>query len=93
MGYPAPAEERALDLIESWLLTTVDVFVLPADRLDWAERQPEVQRFLEEGGAVIAAKSMDDLLVEMIRFEETRRYIRLIYEIFGTYRLIYSPVQ
>jgi len=34
-----------------------------------------------------------DLLVEVIRFEETRTYIRAIYEIFGTYRTIYSPVQ
>ena len=34
-----------------------------------------------------------DLLVELIRFEETRNYIRLIYEIFGTYRMIYSPEQ
>lgn len=34
-----------------------------------------------------------DLLVEVIRFEETRNYLRAIYEIFGTYRTIYSPVQ
>ena len=34
-----------------------------------------------------------DLLVEIIRFEETRNYVRLIYEIFGTYRMIYSPEQ
>lgn len=34
-----------------------------------------------------------DLLVELIRFEETRNYIRFIYEIFGTYRMIYSPEQ
>ena len=34
-----------------------------------------------------------DLLVEIIRFEETRNYIRLIYEIYGTYRMIYSPGQ
>jgi len=34
-----------------------------------------------------------DLLVEVIRFEETRNYLRAIYEIFGTYRAIYSPVQ
>jgi peptidoglycan lytic transglycosylase len=34
-----------------------------------------------------------DLFVEVIRFEETRNYIRAIYEIFGTYRAIYSPVQ
>ena len=34
-----------------------------------------------------------DLLVELIRFQETRDYIRLIYEIFGTYRMIYSPEQ
>ena len=34
-----------------------------------------------------------DLLVEVIRFEETRNYIRNIYEIFGTYRVIYSPAQ
>jgi soluble lytic murein transglycosylase len=34
-----------------------------------------------------------DLLVEVIRFEETRNYLRAIYEIYGTYRAIYSPVQ
>ena len=34
-----------------------------------------------------------DLFVEVVRFEETRNYIRAIYEIFGTYRSIYSPVQ
>ena len=34
-----------------------------------------------------------DLFVEVIRFDETRDYIRSIYEIFGTYRAIYSPVQ
>jgi len=34
-----------------------------------------------------------DLLVEVIRFEETRNYLRSIYEIYGTYRTIYSPVQ
>jgi soluble lytic murein transglycosylase len=34
-----------------------------------------------------------DLLVEIIRFEETRDYVRLIYEIYGTYRMIYSPEQ
>ena len=34
-----------------------------------------------------------DLLAEIIRFEETRNYIRFIYEIFGTYRMIYSPEQ
>jgi soluble lytic murein transglycosylase len=32
-----------------------------------------------------------DLLLEIIRFEETRDYIRLIYEIFSTYRMLYSP--
>ena len=34
-----------------------------------------------------------NLFVEVIRYEETRNYIRSIYEIFGTYRTIYSPVQ
>jgi len=34
-----------------------------------------------------------DLFVEVVRYEETRNYIRSIYEIFGTYRTIYSPVQ
>ncbi len=34
-----------------------------------------------------------DLLVEVIRFEETRNYLRNIYEIYGTYRAVYSPVQ
>jgi soluble lytic murein transglycosylase len=32
-----------------------------------------------------------DLFVEVIRFQETRDYIRLIYEIFSTYRNLYSP--
>jgi soluble lytic murein transglycosylase len=31
-----------------------------------------------------------DLFVEVIRFQETRDYIRLIYEIFSTYRSLYS---
>lgn len=34
-----------------------------------------------------------DLLLEIIRFQETRDYIRFIYEIFNTYRALYSPVQ
>jgi soluble lytic murein transglycosylase len=38
------------------------------------------------------AENDPDLLVEVIRFQETRDYIRNIYEIFGTYRMIYSPV-
>jgi len=32
-----------------------------------------------------------DLLLEVIRFQETRTYIRYIYEIFSTYRSLYSP--
>jgi len=32
-----------------------------------------------------------DLLLEVIRFQETRDYIRLIYEIFSTYRSLYGP--
>ena len=32
-----------------------------------------------------------DLLLEIIRFEETRNYIRYIYEIYSTYRSLYSP--
>jgi soluble lytic murein transglycosylase len=38
------------------------------------------------------ANNDPDLLVEVIRFEETRNYLRSIYEIFGTYRLVYSPL-
>jgi soluble lytic murein transglycosylase len=34
-----------------------------------------------------------DLLVEVIRLEETRNYIRNIYEIFNLYRALYSPEQ
>ena len=33
-----------------------------------------------------------DLFVEIIRFEETRNYIRSIYEIFAMYRLLYTTV-
>jgi soluble lytic murein transglycosylase len=32
-----------------------------------------------------------DLLLEIIRFEETRNYIRYIYEIYSTYRSLYGP--
>jgi soluble lytic murein transglycosylase len=32
-----------------------------------------------------------DLFLETIRFQETRDYIRFIYEIFDTYRSLYSP--
>jgi soluble lytic murein transglycosylase len=32
-----------------------------------------------------------DLFLEIIRFQETRDYIRLIYEILSTYRTLYSP--
>lgn len=34
-----------------------------------------------------------DLLLEIIRYQETRDYIRGIYEIFTTYRSLYSPIQ
>ncbi len=37
------------------------------------------------------AGSDPDLLLEIIRFQETRDYIRGIYEIYSTYRSIYSP--
>jgi len=32
-----------------------------------------------------------DLMLEIIRFEETRDYIRYIYEIYSTYRSLYTP--
>ena len=32
-----------------------------------------------------------DMFLEVVRFEETRNYIRFIYEIFSTYRSLYSP--
>jgi len=34
-----------------------------------------------------------DLFAEVVRFEETRNYIRFIYEIFSTYRILYGPAQ
>ncbi len=34
-----------------------------------------------------------DLFLEVVRFQETRDYIRLIYEIFSTYRSLYSPTE
>jgi len=33
-----------------------------------------------------------DLYLEVVRFQETRNYIRLIYEIYNIYRRLYSPV-
>jgi len=38
------------------------------------------------------AKDDQDLLLEIIRFQETQNYIRYIYEIFAIYRTLYSPV-
>ncbi|HSG45581.1 MAG TPA: hypothetical protein VLA72_20740, partial [Anaerolineales bacterium] len=32
-----------------------------------------------------------DLFLEIVRFQETRNYIRFIYEIFDTYRKLYTP--
>ncbi|HLF73338.1 MAG TPA: tetratricopeptide repeat protein [Anaerolineales bacterium] len=46
------------------------------------------------GNAVVwneLAGNDPDLLLEIIRFEETRNYIRLIYEIFNAYRTLYGP--
>ena len=37
------------------------------------------------------AGSDPDLYLEVVRFQETRNYIRFIYEIFSTYRSLYSP--
>lgn len=34
-----------------------------------------------------------DLFLEVVRFEETRNYIRFIYEIFNTYKNLYGPPQ
>jgi soluble lytic murein transglycosylase len=34
-----------------------------------------------------------DLLLEVIRFQETRNYIRYIYEIYSIYRNLYSPME
>ncbi|MBI1854640.1 MAG: transglycosylase SLT domain-containing protein [Chloroflexi bacterium] len=34
-----------------------------------------------------------DLFLESVRFEETRQYIRNIYEIYVIYRRLYSPIQ
>ncbi len=39
------------------------------------------------------AGSDPDLFLEVVRFEETRNYIRFIYEIFNTYRNLYGPPQ
>jgi soluble lytic murein transglycosylase len=34
-----------------------------------------------------------DLFLEIVRFQETRNYIRFIYEIFDTYKTFYNPVK
>jgi soluble lytic murein transglycosylase len=34
-----------------------------------------------------------DLFVEVVRFSETRDYLRLIYETYNTYRSLYSPLE
>lgn len=37
------------------------------------------------------ANNDPDLFLEVVRFQESRNYIRLIYEIFSTYRMLYGP--
>jgi hypothetical protein len=51
----APAKVRPLDETESWLLSAIDLFVLPEDRREWVEKDETVQRFLKRGGALVAA--------------------------------------
>lgn len=41
----------------------------------------------------LAASDDPDLLLEIIRFEETRNYIRFIYEAYNIYQTLYSPTQ
>ncbi len=46
------------------------------------------------GNAIVwndLANDDPDLFLEVVRFQETRDYIRYIYEIFSTYRSLYSP--
>lgn len=38
------------------------------------------------------AKGDQDLLLEVVRFEETRNYIRYIYEVFNIYKTLYNPL-
>ena len=49
------AGERPLTETEAWLLTAVDLFVLPSERLAWTETTAEVPSFLAQGGALVAA--------------------------------------
>jgi hypothetical protein len=51
----APVEPRPLDATERWLLTAVDLFVVPEDRRVWVEAEEPVERFLAAGGALVAA--------------------------------------
>lgn len=51
----APTKARPLDETESWLLSAIDLFVLPEDRRGWVENDEAVQRFLKRGGTLVAA--------------------------------------
>jgi hypothetical protein len=82
---PAPQAERPLDEIEAWLLSTVDLFVLPADRLPWVEGEADVERFLAQGGALVAAADVPPGVTQVTgvvgRYEERTLATRLYAEL------------
>jgi hypothetical protein len=51
---PPVPDEQPLDATQRWLLTSVDLVVVPADRLPAARNRPELSRFLARGGVLVA---------------------------------------
>jgi hypothetical protein len=51
---PSVPDGEQLDATQRWLLNNVDVVVAPADRLPAMRSRAEVQRFLAQGGVIVA---------------------------------------
>ena len=81
----APAARRPLDATESWLLSAVDLFVLPEDRRAWVETEEVVKRFLARGGTLVAAADVAPGLTRVAavigRYEERTLAARLYAEL------------
>lgn len=70
-----PEQERGITDEDAWLLTVVDTFLLPGDRLRGVLEVDAVREFLGQGGTVIASETVEELAASRIqahvgRFEQ-----------------------
>jgi hypothetical protein len=61
-----PEQERGITEEDEWLLTVVDTFLLPGDRLRGVLEVDAVREFLGQGGTVIASETVENLAASRI---------------------------